>query len=80
MKFSNIDFTENPIDAQLGEEERESVGCIQLIVIKRRDVHASEHGALYVPSSQSTALKVWERDKKIAGKMSIATRYAFLFN
>jgi hypothetical protein len=73
MKFSRIDFTEEQVYSGM---QKESVGCIQLIVTKIWNVQIDkapvvEPGA----ASDTSSLKVWEQDEKIAGKLSVATRY-----
>jgi hypothetical protein len=95
LKFSNIEFTENPviIPAASGNIKKESIGCIQLVIKKMRDVKftagmkddsdsddssnssVSEDEAPK-KSGKTSALKVWERDEKLAGKVSISTRFA----
>jgi hypothetical protein len=73
MKFSRIDFTEDRVDSGL---RKESLGCIQLIVTKIWNVQIGlAHVVEPEAASDTSSLKVWEQDEKIAGKLSVATRY-----
>jgi hypothetical protein len=71
MKFSKIEFTENKIDAPVGGVDGRSIGCIQLVVEKFCGV---KPGVENKTAADTSALKVWEQDKTIAGKVSISTR------
>ncbi len=66
----------NPTDGIEHEGlKRSSVGSIQVTVEKRSDI--KEHG-IFVSgdvAGDTSATKIWKRDKKIAGKVSMATRY-----
>jgi hypothetical protein len=77
FKFSEIHFTKNPTDGREdGGLKRENIGCIQLTVEKRRDV--KEHG-LFMSSNaacDTSATKIWKKDKKIADNVSLSTRYS----
>jgi hypothetical protein len=87
MLFSNIEFTENQIDAS--EEKLESIGCIQLSIKKicnieeveeeesedeseAKDESEDEEDAI---ERRTSATKVWEKEKKISGRLSLATRH-----
>jgi hypothetical protein len=78
FKFSEINFTENPV-AREGADgnglKSESIGCIQLVVKKTRGVKLDGKIVSRLAPSGTSSLKVWEQDKKIAGKISLATRY-----
>jgi hypothetical protein len=79
MKFSNIEFTENQIEGPAGEvSKRQNIGCIQMSVEKKQNVQVggpvAATGSSHRPALKTSSVKVWEQDKKIAGKMSIATR------
>jgi hypothetical protein len=78
MKFSRIDFTEDPVDVpSVGGMRYESVGCIQLIVEKAWNAFIDEANVVAPAAASDTcSLKIWEQDEKIAGKLSIATRYS----
>jgi hypothetical protein len=73
MKFSKIEFTENQIDAPVGGIDSKSIGCIQLVVKKRCGVHKVVENTV-TTAAKTSALKIWEQDTKIAGKMSVSTR------
>jgi hypothetical protein len=73
MKFSKIEFTENQIDAPVGGIDSKSIGCIQLVVEKICGVQISVKNTK-ATAVETSALKVWEKDKKIAGRVSVATR------
>jgi hypothetical protein len=72
MKFSRIDFTEDKV---YSGTRKESLGCIQLIVMKVRNVQFNQPAVAPIAASETSSLKVWEQDEKIAGKQSVATRY-----
>jgi hypothetical protein len=78
LKFSAIEFTEDeikePVDGKAGLK-RESVGCIQLLVQKSMNVQYTQVRATDYSAANSSSVKVWEQDKKIAGKLSMATRF-----
>jgi hypothetical protein len=80
MKFSRIDFTDEPIDAPAAAElRRESVGCIQLKVEKSFDVYKThvDVSTSSTAAADTSSLKIWEQDEMIAGKLSVATRFAY---
>jgi hypothetical protein len=73
MKFSKIDFIENQIDAPVCGMDCKSIGFIQLIIKKVCGVKPGVDKCL-ASAADTSAIKVWEQDKKIAGKVSISTR------
>jgi hypothetical protein len=58
----------------------ESIGCIQLVVKKRTGVKQDGTFVSRIAPSDTSSVKVWEQDKKIAGKISLATRYASILS
>lgn len=78
MKFSKIEFTENDIDEIVCKATKKaSIGCIQLKVEKRYKFRQISDFTKSKALSTS-ALKVWEQDKKLSGRVSIATWYTLL--
>jgi hypothetical protein len=84
LKFSEIDFTENPVAEGDGVEggglKSENIGCIQLVVRKRTGVKQDGTFVSQLAPSDTSSTKVWEKDKKVAGKISLATRYIHSHN
>jgi hypothetical protein len=74
MEFSDIVFTENPIDRPVGRKKRENVGCIQLAITKVCDVKYSCMEVDFAAADTST-LNIWEQDDTIAGQVTVATRF-----
>jgi hypothetical protein len=74
MKFSKIEFTKNQNDAPVGGFDGGSIGCIQLVVEKICGVKPGVD-KWSASAADTSALKVWEQDTKIAGRMSVSTRY-----
>jgi hypothetical protein len=79
MYFSPIEFTEDEIDEQEGGVKSENVdwvGSIYLQVEKCKNVVATgSKKCSDRTANDSSIVKIWEQDKKVAGSTPLAVRY-----